>query len=70
MLSTDFTALYKYITVDVYGFLIFLITLMLLYGLFCAVVNFITDNIIRIIVAMRAPITYKNGETGKKCTDV
>jgi len=57
MLTTDFSALFKQITAGVYDYLMFLAFLMVVYLFIGALVKLITDCIIKIVVAMRAPIT-------------
>jgi hypothetical protein len=59
MLTTDFLALYKQITSDIYEYLMFLALTMIVYLFIGAMVKLITDCIIKIVLSIRAPITTK-----------
>lgn len=57
MLSTDFAALFKHITQNITTYLMFIAVMFMAYMLFVAVTRTITDNIIKIVLAIRAPIS-------------
>lgn len=59
MLTTDFSALFKQVTGSVYDYLMFLVFLMVIYLFIGALVKLITDCIIKVVLAIRAPITTK-----------
>ena len=59
MLTTDFSALFKQLTNSVYDYLMFLALLTVVYLFIGALVKLITDCIIKVVLAIRAPITTK-----------
>jgi hypothetical protein len=59
MLTTDFSALFKQLTNSVYDYLMFLALLTVVYLFIGAMVKLITDCIIKVVLAIRAPITTK-----------
>ena len=56
MLSTDFSELFKHITNNISTYLMFIVMMVMAYMLFVAIMRVITDNIIKIVLAVRAPI--------------
>ena len=56
MLSTDFAALFKHVTDNITTYVMFIAMMFMMYMLFVAIMKIITENIIKIILAIRAPI--------------
>lgn len=63
MLTTDFAALFKQITNSIPEYLMFLVFLIILYVFAAALIKLITDSIIKVVLAIRAPITSKFEDT-------
>jgi hypothetical protein len=59
MLTTDFASLFKQIASSIPEYLMFLLLLIILYVFVGALVKLITESIIKVILAIRAPITFK-----------
>jgi len=57
MLSTDFAALFKHVTGSISDYVMFLVFLFVLYLFVSIFIKLITESIISIVIAIRAPIT-------------
>ena len=56
MLTTDFTELFKQVTNSIGDYVMFLVFLAVLYLFVGALFKLITDCIIKVVIAIRAPI--------------
>ena len=63
MLNTDFAALFKLVSDNVYNYLMFLAFVTILYVFVAALIKLITDSIIKVVLSIRAPITSKFEDT-------
>lgn len=59
MLNTDFAALFKTLTDNIYNYLMFLAFLIILYVFAAAFIKLLTDCVIKVVLAIRAPINGK-----------
>lgn len=57
MLTTDFSTLFKQVTSGVSEYVMFLVFLFVIYLFIAVLIKLVTDSIISIVIAIRAPIT-------------
>lgn len=58
-MCTDLTAFFKTITESVAVYSMFIVLILFLYLLATAFVKILCDNIIKVVLAARAPVTFK-----------
>lgn len=58
-MNTDLNTLFKTVTESVPNYIMFIILIVLGYSLCVAFVKILCDNIIKVVLAARAPVTFK-----------
>ena len=58
-MNTDLTVLYKTVTESVPNYIMFITLVFLVYLMAVAFVKILSENIIKIVLAARAPVTFK-----------
>jgi Na+-transporting methylmalonyl-CoA/oxaloacetate decarboxylase gamma subunit len=58
-MNTDFTVLFKTITESIPNYLMFMGLVFLVYSLTIAFVKVLSDNVVKVVLAARAPVTFK-----------
>lgn len=58
-MNTDLTVLFKTITESVPNYIMFIILIVLGYSLCVAFVKVLCDNIVKVVLAARAPVSFK-----------
>ena len=58
-MNTDLTVLFKTITESVPNYIMFIILIVLGYSLCVAFVKVLCDNVVKVVLAARAPVTFK-----------
>ena len=58
-MNTDLTVLFKTITESVPNYIMFIILIVLGYSLCVAFVKVLCDNVIKVVLAARAPVSFK-----------
>jgi Na+-transporting methylmalonyl-CoA/oxaloacetate decarboxylase gamma subunit len=58
-MNTDFTVLFKTITESIPNYLMFMGLVFLVYSLTIAFVKVISDNVVKVVLAARAPVAFK-----------
>ena len=64
-MNTDFTVLFKTITESVPHYLMFMGLVFLAYSLTIATIKVISDNVVKVVLAARAPVTFKIKDGGE-----
>lgn len=63
MIMIDLTSLFKTITESVPNYIMFIILIVLGYSLCVAFVKILSDNVVKVVLAARVPVTFKVKET-------
>jgi hypothetical protein len=58
-MNTDFTVLFKTITESIPNYLMFMGLVFLAYSLTIAFVKVLSDNVVKVVLAARAPVAFK-----------
>ena len=58
-MNTDLTVLFKTITESVPNYIMFIILIVLGYSLCVAFVKVLCDNVVKVVLATRAPVSFK-----------
>jgi len=58
-MNTDFTVLFKTITESIPNYLMFMGLVFLVYSLTIAFVKVLSDNVVKVVLAARAPVAFK-----------
>ena len=58
-MNTDLTVLFKTITESVPNYIMFIILIVLGYSLCVAFVKVLCDNVVKVVLAARVPVTFK-----------
>lgn len=58
-MNTDLTVLFKTITESVPNYIMFIILIVLGYSLCVAFVKVLCDNVVKVVLAARAPVEFK-----------
>jgi hypothetical protein len=58
-MNTDLTVLFKTITESVPNYIMFIILIVLGYSLCVAFVKVLCDNVVKVVLAARAPVSFK-----------
>ena len=58
-MNTDLTVLFKTVTESVPNYIMFIILIVLGYSLCVAFVKTLSDNVVKVVLAARAPVEYK-----------
>lgn len=58
-MNTDLTVLFKTITESVPNYIMFIILIVLGYSLCVAFVKTLSDNVVKVVLAARAPVEFK-----------
>jgi hypothetical protein len=64
-MNTDLTQLFKTITESVPHYLMFMGLVFLVYSLTIAFVKVLSDNVVKVVLAARAPVTFKIKDGGE-----
>ncbi len=64
-MNTDFTVLFKTITESIPNYLMFMGLVFLVYSLTIAFIKVFSDNVVKIVLAARAPVTFKIKDGGE-----
>jgi Na+-transporting methylmalonyl-CoA/oxaloacetate decarboxylase gamma subunit len=64
-MNTDLTQLFKTITESVPNYLMFMGLVFLVYSLTIAFIKVFSDNVVKIVLAARAPVTFKIKDGGE-----
>ena len=64
-MNTDLTQLFKTITESVPHYLMFMGLVFLAYSLTIATIKVISDNVVKVVLAARAPVTFKIKDGGE-----
>jgi hypothetical protein len=64
-MNTDLTQLFKTITESVPHYLMFMGLVFLAYSLTIATIKVISDNVVTVVLAARAPVTFKIKDGGE-----
>ena len=67
-MNTDFTLLFKTVTETIPNYLMFMGLVFLFYSLSIAFVKFLFENVVKVVLAIRAPVTLKIKEIGTENT--
>jgi len=59
MIMIDLTSLFKTITESVPNYIMFIILIVLGYSLCVAFVKVLCDNVVKVVLAARAPVSFK-----------
>jgi hypothetical protein len=58
-MNTDLTVLFKTVTESVPNYIMFIILIVLGYSLCVAFVKVLCDNVVKVVLAARVPVTFK-----------
>ena len=58
-MNTDFTVLFKTVTESIPNYLMFMGLVFLVYSLTIAFVKVLSDNVVKVVLAARAPVAFK-----------
>lgn len=58
-MNTDLTVLFKTVTESVPNYLMFIILILMCYGMCVAFVKILCDNVVKVVLANRVPVTFK-----------
>jgi len=58
-MNTDFTVLFKTVTESVPHYLMFMGLVFLAYSLTIAFIKVLSDNVVKVVLAARAPVAFK-----------
>lgn len=58
-MNTDLTVLFKTVTESVPNYIMFIILIVLGYSLCVAFVKVLCDNVVKVVLAARAPVSFK-----------
>ena len=58
-MNTDLTVLFKTVTESVPNYIMFIILIVLGYSLCVAFVKTLSDNVVKVVLAARAPVSFK-----------
>ena len=58
-MNTDLTVLFKTITESVPNYIMFIILIVLGYSLCVTFVKILSDNVVKVVLAARAPVSFK-----------
>ena len=58
-MNTDFTVLFKTITESIPNYLMFMGLVFLVYTLTIAFIKVLSDNVVKVVLAARAPVAFK-----------
>ena len=58
-MNTDLTVLFKTVTESVPNYIMFIILIVLGYSLCVAFVKTLSDNVVKVVLANRVPVTFK-----------
>jgi len=64
-MNTDLTQLFKTVTESVPHYLMFMGLVFLAYSLTIATIKVISDNVVKVVLAARAPVTFKIKDGGE-----
>ena len=59
MIMLDLTSLFKTITESVPNYLMFITLIAMCYGMSVAFVKIVCDNVVKVVLANRVPVTFK-----------
>jgi hypothetical protein len=62
-MNTDLTQLFKTVTESVPNYIMFMGLVFLAYSLTIATIKVISDNVVKVVLAARAPVSFKVNET-------
>ena len=58
-MNTDLTVLFKTVTESVPNYLMFITLILMCYGMCVAFVKILCDNVVKVVLANRVPVTFK-----------
>ena len=58
-MNTDLTVLFKTVTESVPNYLMFITLILMCYGMCVAFVKIVCDNVVKVVLANRVPVTFK-----------
>ena len=58
-MNTDLTVLFKTITESVPNYLMFIILIVMCYGMCVSFVKIVCDNVVKVVLANRVPVSFK-----------
>ena len=58
-MNTDLTQLFKTVTESVPNYLMFITLIAMCYGMSVAFVKTLSDNVVKVVLAARAPVSFK-----------
>ena len=58
-MNTDLTVLFKTVTESVPNYLMFIILIVMCYGMCVSFVKIVCDNVVKVVLANRVPVTFK-----------
>ena len=64
-MNTDLTQLFKTVTESVPNYLMFITLIAMCYGMSVAFVKIVCDNVVKVVLAARAPVTFKIKDGGE-----
>jgi ATP/ADP translocase len=59
MIMIDLTSLFKTVTESVPNYLMFITLIVMCYGMSVAFVKIVCDNVVKVVLASRVPVTFK-----------
>jgi Na+-transporting methylmalonyl-CoA/oxaloacetate decarboxylase gamma subunit len=64
-MNTDFTVLFKTVTESAPNYLMFMGLVFLVYTLTIAFIKVLSDNVVKVVLAARAPVAFKIKDGGE-----
>ena len=58
-MNTDLSVLFKTVTESVPNYLMFIILIVMCYGMCVSFVKIVCDNVVKVVLANRVPVTFK-----------
>ena len=58
-MNTDLTVLFKTVTESVPNYLMFITLILMCYGMCVTFVKIVCDNVVKVVLANRVPVTFK-----------
>lgn len=58
-MNTDLTVLFKTVTESVPNYLMFITLIVMCYGMCVSFVKIVCDNVVKVVLANRVPVTFK-----------
>lgn len=58
-MNTDLTVLFKTVTESVPNYLMFIILIVMCYGMCVSFVKIVCDNVVKVVLANRVPVSFK-----------